>query len=132
LLKFRGENITADTIAETISKMLWFFKKSKSQLWNYENAIYEWALFSSINEKKANRKPLFLWFAIYLFGYLLRESSKKANRIPWLIRMRFTIHSNTASKAFKMIIAFTGKADCDLLSTSLTHSTPRHFPKKQP
>ena len=52
----------------------WFCKKSKSQLCNYENAIYEWGLFSNIYEKKANRKPIFLRFAIYFFDCLLRES----------------------------------------------------------
>ena len=46
--------------------------------------------------------------------------------------MRFTIHSKTASAAFKMIIAFTGEEDCDLLSVPLTLTAPQHFPKKQP
>ena len=32
--------------------------------------------------------------------------------------MRFTIHSKTASAAFKMIIAFTGEEDCDLFLSS--------------
>ena len=46
--------------------------------------------------------------------------------------MRFTIHSKTASAAFKMIIAFIGEEDCDLLSASRTLPAPQHFPKKQP
>ena len=46
--------------------------------------------------------------------------------------MRFTIHSDTDSTVFKMIIAFIGEEDCDLLSASRTLPAPQHFPKKQP
>ena len=43
--------------------------------------------------------------------------------------MRFTIHSKTASTAFKMIIAFTGEEKCDLFPASSSFSAPRLFPE---
>ena len=46
--------------------------------------------------------------------------------------MRFTIHSKTASAAFKMIIAFIGEEDCDLLSASRTLPAKKKKKKKQP
>jgi hypothetical protein len=45
--------------------------------------------------------------------------------------MRFTIHSKAASTSLKMIIAFTGEADCDLFLSSPALSELRFF-KKQP
>ena len=106
-----------------------FFENGKAQPEFFEIAIYKWEQFFRIYEKKANRKLLFLQFAIYFFGYSLKESSKKTNRISWFIRMRFTIHSKTASTAFKMIIAFTGEEKCDLFPASSSFSAPRLFPE---